>query len=92
MAPEGVGAFFRCEPGWRKGRRRGLKIPWGKPHAGSSPAPGICYWRPLSYRGTIAPRDEFFYEGGSFTDVYVADMNLSWGFDDGTFVLVSVAG
>jgi hypothetical protein len=23
---------------WRNGRRKGLKIPWGKPCAGSSPA------------------------------------------------------
>src|SRR5512134_622265 len=27
-------------PGWRNGRRSGLKIRWGKPRAGSSPAPG----------------------------------------------------
>jgi ketosteroid isomerase-like protein len=28
-------------PGGEIGRRKGLKIPWGQPRAGSSPAPGI---------------------------------------------------
>jgi hypothetical protein len=28
-------------PGWRNGRRAGLKIPWPQGRAGSSPAPGI---------------------------------------------------
>ncbi len=49
------------------------------------------FWSDLSYRATIAPRAEYFYQGGSVTDVYVAEMNLEWGFDDGVFVPVSVA-
>ena len=28
-------------PGWRNGRRAGLKIPWPQGRAGSSPAPGM---------------------------------------------------
>jgi hypothetical protein len=31
---------FGGTPGWRNGRRRGLKIPWPKGRAGSIPAPG----------------------------------------------------
>ena len=49
------------------------------------------FWTDLSYRASIAPRDEYYFEGGSAANVYVAEMNLSWGYDDGTFVPVSVA-
>ena len=31
-------------PGWRNGRRMGLKIPWPKGRAGSSPAPGTRFF------------------------------------------------
>jgi len=49
------------------------------------------FWTDLSYRASIAPRDEYHFQGGSVANVYVAEMNLSWGYDDGTFVPVSVA-
>ncbi|TMQ60108.1 MAG: hypothetical protein E6K76_03040 [Candidatus Eisenbacteria bacterium] len=49
------------------------------------------FWTDLSYRASIAPRDEYSSEGASVADVYVAEMNLSWGYDDGTFVPVSLA-
>ena len=49
------------------------------------------FWTDLSYRASIAPRDEYYFQGGSVANVYVAEMNLSWGYDDGTFVPVSVA-
>ena len=32
--------LFGILPGWRNGRRRGLKIPWEQSHVGSSPTPG----------------------------------------------------
>ncbi len=35
----------RAAPGWRNGRRAGLKIPWPQGRAGSSPAPGISITR-----------------------------------------------
>ena len=37
-----IPANFIPSPGGEIGRRKGLKIPWGQPHAGSSPAPGIA--------------------------------------------------
>ncbi len=36
----GQGGTVRLRPGWRNGRRRGLKIPYPQGCAGSSPAPG----------------------------------------------------
>ena len=42
--------LFLSRPGWRKGRRKGLKIPREQSHVGSIPTPGISYviWaRPL---------------------------------------------
>jgi len=49
------------------------------------------YWTDLVYRATIEPRAEYVFEGQSMADVYVAEMNLSWAFDDGVFVPASVA-
>ncbi len=49
------------------------------------------FWSDLNYRATIAPREEYFWEGGAAKDVYVAEMNLEWSYDDGVFVPVSVA-
>src|SRR6266508_4491734 len=47
-----IPANFIPSPGGEIGRRKGLKIPWGQPHAGSSPAPGIR--RPMTQRRTLA--------------------------------------
>ena len=49
------------------------------------------FWTGFAYRATIQHRDEYYFEGQTVSDVYVAEMNLSWSFDDGTFVPVSVA-
>lgn len=49
------------------------------------------FWTELVYRATIEPRAEYFFEGRTLTDVYVAEMNLTWAFDDGVFVPASVA-
>jgi hypothetical protein len=49
------------------------------------------FWSDLAYRAKIDHRDEYLFAGGSVANVYVAEMNLSWGYDDGTFVPVSVA-
>ncbi len=35
-------------PGWRNGRRWGLKIPWASAHVGSTPTPGILHSQPLT--------------------------------------------
>lgn len=39
----------------------------------------------LVYRASIARRDEFAVGARSFTDVYVANVAVSWTYDDGTF-------
>ena len=39
----------------------------------------------LVYRATIALREDFALEEKSFRDVYVANVALSWHYDDGTF-------
>jgi hypothetical protein len=49
------------------------------------------YWTNLTYRATIVPRDRYTIDGEDATGVYVAEMNLSWSYDDGTFIQVSVA-
>ena len=49
------------------------------------------YWTDFVYKASIAPRDHWQVEGESIPDVYVAEMNLSWSYDDGTFVPVSIA-
>ncbi|HYQ96601.1 MAG TPA: hypothetical protein VER38_06280 [Candidatus Eisenbacteria bacterium] len=45
----------------------------------------------LTYKASIAPRTQYFLGASSVTNVYVAEMTLSWSYDDGTFVPVSVA-
>jgi hypothetical protein len=40
----------RVAPGWRNGRRAGLKIPWPQGRAGSSPAPGMLHCNDLRHR------------------------------------------
>jgi hypothetical protein len=49
------------------------------------------YWTDLDYKATIEHRAEYIFEGQTMTDVYVAEMNLEWSFDDGVFVPASVA-
>jgi hypothetical protein len=43
------------------------------------------FWTELRYGASISHRDQFYAEDSLFTNVYVAEMNLAWGFDDGTF-------
>jgi hypothetical protein len=40
MVPTAPPGLFFGWPGWRKGRRKGLKIPREKSHVGSIPTPG----------------------------------------------------
>jgi len=49
------------------------------------------FWTELRYGASISHRDEYYAEGTTFTNVYVAEMNLAWGFDDGTFAPLSLA-
>jgi hypothetical protein len=43
------------------------------------------FWTELRYGASISHRDQYYAEDSTFTNVYVAEMNLAWGFDDGTF-------
>ncbi len=49
------------------------------------------FWTDFVYKASVAPRDHWYIEGQSIPDVWVVEMNLSWGYDDGTFVPVSIA-
>jgi hypothetical protein len=49
------------------------------------------FWTDFVYKASITLRDHWYVEGVSIPDVYVAEMNLSWSYDDGTFVPVSIA-
>ncbi|HET9940252.1 MAG TPA: hypothetical protein VFR25_04060 [Candidatus Eisenbacteria bacterium] len=45
----------------------------------------------LTYWATIDHKDRFGLEGSQFNDVYVANMNLFWGIDDGAFDMITTA-
>ena len=45
----------------------------------------------LTYWATIDHKDQFALEGSEFHDVYVANMNLFWGIDDGAFDMNTTA-
>lgn len=49
------------------------------------------FWTDLSYHATITYEKEFYVGRDHYTNVYVAEMNLLWCFDDGTFVPGSLA-
>ena len=50
VAGEQGAPYLVVPPGWRNGRRRGLKIPRVNPHLGSNPSPGIA--AVTAYRGS----------------------------------------
>ena len=49
------------------------------------------FWTELRYDASIGRRDEYYAQDSTFTNVYVAEMNLAWGFDDGVFQPLSLA-
>jgi len=49
------------------------------------------FWTELRYGASISHRDTYYTEGSTLTNVYVAEMNLAWGFDDGVFEPGSLA-
>ena len=49
------------------------------------------YWTDLNYHATISYRDEFVSGFETFSNVYVAQMTLGWGYNDGAFIPVSLA-
>jgi len=49
------------------------------------------FWTDLNYHAIIARRDETWLGSRRFAGVYVAQMTLAWGYDDGTFVPTSQA-
>lgn len=44
------------------------------------------FWTDFKYDATIQFHDHYYLEDTTLTNVYVAEMALSWSFDDGTFV------
>ncbi len=49
------------------------------------------FWSDFRYDATISFRPHYYLEDSTVTNVYVAEMALTWSFDDGTFVPVSIA-
>jgi len=49
------------------------------------------FWSDFQYDASIEHRDVYYLADTTLTNVYVAEMRLSWSFDDGTFVPVSQA-
>ncbi len=49
------------------------------------------FWTELRYDASIAFRETYYVQDSTLTNVYVAEMNLAWAFDDGTFAPVSLA-
>lgn len=49
------------------------------------------FWTDLKYEAKIEHRDQYDFEEGTLTDVYVVQMTLAWGYDDGTFVPTCLA-
>jgi hypothetical protein len=49
------------------------------------------FWTDLNYHARIARRAEYALGFEEFEDVYVAQMTLGWGYNDGTFVPISLA-
>jgi hypothetical protein len=49
------------------------------------------FWTQLRYDASIAFHAQYYQQDTAFANVYVAEMNLAWAFDDGTFVPVSLA-
>lgn len=43
-------------------------------------------WADFSYKASIAPRDHYYLDDRLIPDVYIAEMSLTWSYDDGTFV------
>jgi hypothetical protein len=49
------------------------------------------FWTEFHYEASILHHDHYYMEDSTVTNVYVAEMSLSWSYDDGTFVPVSLA-
>lgn len=49
------------------------------------------FWSDLVYKASIEPQGEYTVGDSVVTNVYVVEMNLTWSYDDGAFVPVSVA-
>jgi hypothetical protein len=49
------------------------------------------FWTEFHYEASIVFHDHYYMEDSTASNVYVADMSLSWSYDDGTFVPVSLA-
>ena len=49
------------------------------------------FWTDLRYDASISFRPHYYLEDSTVSNVYVAEMALSWSFDDGTFVPVAIA-
>lgn len=48
-------------------------------------------WTDLAYRASITPRDHYYLGDSLIANVYIAEMSLSWSFDDGIFAPTAMA-
>jgi hypothetical protein len=49
------------------------------------------FWSDFTYKASIEPREQFVLDGVPTANVYVAEMVLSWSYDDGTFVQMLIS-
>lgn len=49
------------------------------------------FWTDLNYKASMSHHDEYYTDAERYEDVYVAEITLGWGYDEGTFVPISRA-
>jgi hypothetical protein len=49
------------------------------------------FWSDFTYKASIEPREQYILDGEPKANVYVAEMMLSWSYDDGTFVQMLIS-
>ena len=49
------------------------------------------FWSDFTYKATIERREQYVLDGVPKANVYVAEMVLSWSYDDGTFVQMLIS-
>lgn len=47
------------------------------------------FWTDLNYKASLTHYDEYYANGEQYRDIYVAEITLGWGYDEGTFVPIS---
>jgi hypothetical protein len=49
------------------------------------------FWTDLNYKASVSHHEEYYAGAERYEDVYVAEITLAWGYDEGTFVPISRA-